>query len=141
MVPCVFVILLGLQAAAGQLKPERQAPDKHRAQAQDTAGAKPLTYAGDVAPIVRRYCLPCHLAENDNPSGLSLDNYETILKGGEHGNVLVRGKATESNLYLKLLSPPPFGKQMPRSKKKLTDAEIKVIFDWINQGAKKQNLY
>ncbi|MBE0558955.1 MAG: hypothetical protein IH628_17140, partial [Proteobacteria bacterium] len=35
------------------------------------------TYAADVAPIVDKYCLPCHLAENENPSGLHLDSYDT----------------------------------------------------------------
>jgi hypothetical protein len=99
---------------------------------------KQLTFKNDVFPIIKNNCLPCHLQENENPSKLSLDNYELAMKGGEHGNTIVPEKPKESNLYLKLLPNPPFGKQMARSRKKLTEEEIKTIYDWIEQGAKKE---
>jgi hypothetical protein len=96
---------------------------------------KTLTYEKDVFPIIKSYCLPCHLAENENPSGLALDNYKTLMKGGKHGPSVIPGKPKESYLYLKLLPNPPFGRQMARGRKKLTDEEVKVIYDWIEQGA------
>lgn len=96
------------------------------------------TYANDVAPIVDKYCLPCHLAENENPSGLNLDSYELMLKGGEKGVPVVAGKPDESNFYTKLLEEPPFGKQMPRGRKKMTEEEIQIIKEWIAQGAVKE---
>jgi hypothetical protein len=98
---------------------------------------KELTYTKDVAPLIKANCLPCHLEENENPSGLSLDDYEKLMKGGNHGNTVVPGKPKESYLYLKILPNPPFGKQMARNKKKLTEEEMKLIHDWIAQGAKK----
>lgn len=105
--------------------------------AQEKSKAK-LTYAKDVGPMIKKYCLPCHLAENENPSGLALDNYETLAKGGNHGKTVVAGKPDESNLYLKLLPNPPFGKQMARNRQKLTEEEVKIVYDWIAQGAKKE---
>lgn len=104
--------------------------------AQEKSKAK-LAYAKDVEPVIKQYCLPCHLAENENPSDLALDNYETLMKGGKHGETVVAGKPDESNLYLKLLPDPPFGKRMPR-KKTMTEKEIKIVYDWIAQGAKKE---
>lgn len=101
-------------------------------------GKKKISFEKEVFPILKSNCLPCHLAENENPSGLALDNYETLMKGGNHGNTVVPGKPKESNFYLKLLPNPPFGKQMARNKKKLTEEEVKVIYDWIEQGAKKE---
>ena len=98
---------------------------------------KELTYTKDIAPIIKSYCIPCHLEENENPSGLALDDYERTLKGGNHGNTVVPRKPQESNLYLKILPNPPFGKQMSRNKRKLTEEETKTIYDWIAQGAKK----
>jgi hypothetical protein len=98
---------------------------------------KELTYTANVEPIFKKYCLPCHLAENENPSRLSLDNYDLLIQGGDHGNTVVAGKAARSNLYLKLLPNPPFGKQMARNKKRLTEEELKIVFEWIEQGAKK----
>ncbi len=98
---------------------------------------KELTYTKDVAPIIKSYCIPCHLEENENPSGLALDDYEKTMKGGNHESTVVPRKPLESYLYLKILPNPPFGKQMARNKKKLTEEETKTIYDWIAQGAKK----
>ena len=96
-----------------------------------------LTYTKDIAPIIKSYCIPCHLEENENPSGLALDDYEKTMKGGNHESTVVPRKPQESYLYLKILPNPPFGKQMARNKKKLTEEETKTIYDWIAQGAKK----
>lgn len=99
---------------------------------------KDLTYDKNVAPIIKKYCLPCHLEENENPSGLAMDTYELLMKGGNEGSTLIPEKPKSSNLYLKLLANPPFGKQMPRNRRKLTEEEIQIIYDWIEQGAKKE---
>ncbi len=96
-----------------------------------------LTYNRDINPIVRQYCLPCHLEESENPSLLLMDDFEKLSRGGKNGPSIVPGKPQESNFYLKLLPDPPFGKQMPRGKKKLGDEDVKLIYDWIRQGAKK----
>jgi len=99
---------------------------------------KSLTFSKDVGPLVKKYCLPCHSADNDNSSELILDSYDTLREGGKHGDPLVPGKPKESNLYKKLLPDPEFGRQMPRGKgAKPTEDEIKLIYDWIQQGAKK----
>ena len=99
---------------------------------------KSLTFDKDVAPIIKKYCLPCHLEENENPSGLSMDNFELLMKGGNHGNTVITGNPKKSNLYLKLLPDPPFGKQMARNRRKLLEEEVQLIYDWIEQGAKKE---
>ncbi len=102
-------------------------------------GKKPLTYVKDVAPVIKKYCLPCHSADNDNSSELVLDSLSTLRAGGKHGDPVVPGKPDESNLYLKLLDNPDFGRQMPRGKgPKPTEEDIKLIYDWILQGAKKE---
>lgn len=99
---------------------------------------KKLTYVTNVAPVIKKYCLPCHLEENENPSGLAMDNYELLMKGGNEGSTLIPGKPKSSNLYLKLLADPPFGRQMPRNRRKMTEDEIQLIYDWIEQGAQKE---
>ena len=106
--------------------------------AQDQTKKTP-SFSKDVFPVIARYCLPCHLAESDNASGLSLDNYETMMKGGKHGIPVVAGKPQESSLYSKLLPEPPFGRQMPRGRKKMTEEEIEVIYDWIAAGGTKDS--
>lgn len=99
---------------------------------------KQITYTDTVASVIGKYCLPCHSSENDNASELVLDSYETMIKGGKHGEPFVAGKPKESNLYLKLQAEPPFGRQMPRGRgPKPTEEDIKLIYSWIEQGAKK----
>ncbi len=99
---------------------------------------KSYTYVKDVEPIVKTYCLSCHCSEDDNPSELYLDAYESLMKGGKHGVPVVAGKPDESSMYFKLLPDPPFGRQMPRGRKKITPAAVQVIHDWIQQGALKE---
>jgi hypothetical protein len=96
------------------------------------------TYVDDVAPVVKTYCLSCHSSDNDNPSELYMDDFETLMKGGKHGVPVIAGKPEESALYFKLLPDPSFGKQMPRGRKKITPDAVHVIHDWIEQGAKEK---
>jgi hypothetical protein len=104
-----------------------------------------VSFKDDVLPIISKRCLPCHAEENYNPSDLSLDSYDKLMAGGEHGASVVPGKAQESILVKKLSATPPFGDPMPRERKKkkddpwtkqLSPEEIKLISDWIDQGAK-----
>ena len=111
-------------------------------QEQDRAS---VSFKQQVFPIIKKHCLPCHAEDNYNPSELVLDTYETLMAGGEHGKALEPGKGAESLIVKKLGPQPPFGKMMPVNKKKksgeeskntLTEAEVKVLVDWIDQGAK-----
>jgi len=103
-----------------------------------TASQSMVTYEKDVKPIVKKYCLPCHLADSENPSGLALDSYESLRLGGENGDPVVQGSPEESILYLKLQDPPPFGRQMPRNRKKVEDKDIETIKRWIEKGAREK---
>jgi hypothetical protein len=127
----------GAVAALGQQKEgEKKEPQTAR---------PPVSFSRDVAPIISKHCMPCHAEDQFNPSELSLDSYELLMKGGKHGASVKPGKSSESVLVQKLLENPPFGDRMPldpRKKRKkepmkpLTDEEIGIITEWVNQGAK-----
>jgi mono/diheme cytochrome c family protein len=99
--------------------------------------SKSVTYTKDIAPLVKTNCQRCHSAAEEIEGGLSLDSLDGLMKGGEHGTAVVAGKPAESLLYQKLSIAPPFGRQMPRGKKKLSESETQLIYEWIAQGAKK----
>ncbi len=117
---------------------------------QEAAGSKDkekdiVSFKRDVFPVISKRCLPCHAEENFNPSELALDSYAKLMAGGKHGPPVKPGDAKESILVQKLSPTPPFGDPMPRERKKRKDdpwtkqlsaEEIKVISDWIDQGAK-----
>jgi hypothetical protein len=113
-----------------------------RAQEKSTGG---VSFKDDLFPVIKKHCLPCHSEDNFNPSELSLDSYDLMMQGGKNGTLIVAGKANESLLTKKLGVAPPFGERMPLNKKQvisegkakyLSDAELKIITEWINQGGK-----
>lgn len=114
------------------------APRGTRGSSHDIGQDTVRTYVRDVAPILQQYCLSCHSTDVDNPSEYFMDDYESLLKGGKHGNPIVPGQPDSSLLYIKLLSDPPFGRQMPRGHKRITPEAVQVIHDWIQQGSVKE---
>jgi len=99
---------------------------------------KEISYSKQVAPILDKYCATCHTEDEDHPSQLYMDSYESLMKGGKHGESVKPGNSKESLLIQKLDADPPFGKKMPPSKKLIpTAAQIEILRQWIDQGAKK----
>lgn len=106
---------------------------------------EPVSFKKDIAPLIGRRCLPCHAEDNFNPSELSLDSFEKLMEGGKHGTPLVPGNARESIIIKKTSTTPPFGDRMPLNPRRkiedgtakwLTNAELKLLAIWINQGAR-----
>jgi hypothetical protein len=107
--------------------------------------SEPVSFTKDIAPLISRRCLPCHAEDNFNPSELSLDSYEKLMEGGKHGAPIIPGNARASIIMQKTSATPPFGDRMPLNPKRkiddgsakwLTDAELRIVAVWINQGAK-----
>lgn len=90
-----------------------------------------VTYE-DVAPIFAERCVLCHNGPAA-PLGLSLDNYDAVLKGSANGPVAVSGDAGASELIKRIegtsqprmpMTGPPF----------LSDEEIALIRLWVAGG-------
>lgn len=98
-------------------------------QAQNTA---PDLYRDQIQPLFQKSCLPCHNA-SAKQGGLDLSTREALLRGSEHGPVISAGKPEDSQLYKVVAhSSEP---AMPFKGKKLADADIARISDWIKAGA------
>lgn len=79
--------------------------------------------------------------------GFRLDDKAAAMKGGKHGVAIVPGKAEDSLLYKLLAGPAKAGDDevsaMPKAKrgeefKALPDDQVKLIKEWIDEGAKWQ---
>ena len=136
---CVLALLVVGWAAAAP------AQEKGVEKADTPQVRPPVSFSKEVFPIISKNCMPCHAEEQFNPSELSLDSYDLLMKGGKHGDSVKPGKALESVFVQKLLEKPPFGDRMPfdpRKKRKkepmnpLSDENISIITEWVNQGAK-----
>src|SRR5262249_23605184 len=84
-----------------------------------------------VRPLLVAQCLECH-GEKKQEGGLRLDSRPAILKGNESGPAIVAGRPEESRLievigYDDVIKMPP--------KKKLADADVALLTEWIKVGA------
>jgi hypothetical protein len=95
--------------------------------------ARRVDFARDVRPILARHCLGCH-GPSKQKSGLRLDRKAAALKGGDGGPVIVPGKASES-LLVQLASGMEEDRVMPPKGQRLTEQQVGVLRDWIDQGA------
>lgn len=99
---------------------------------------KAVSFSKEIMPLIEKNCLPCHAAVDENPGKFFMEDYKAVMTDGKHGKAVIAGKSGESNLVNKLKANPPFGEQMPLMRKtKLTNEEIDLIANWIDQGAKK----
>src|SRR5437588_12956897 len=73
----------------------------------------PPSYAREVLPILQQKCLACHSGAA-KMGGLVMESYESLMKGGAHGPVIVPGKGSESRIIFmlegKVLAPMPFNR-------------------------------
>lgn len=85
-----------------------------------------------VKPILETRCLRCHGGKKIE-SDFDLSDREGLIKGGQFGNAVVPGKSRESQLVklIQHVKEP----HMPDGDKKLADAQIAKIIEWIDLGA------
>ncbi len=98
------------------------------------SAARKVDFAADIFPLLNKSCFQCH-GEKKQESGLRLDSRETLLKGGDHGAVVVPGKSAESLLVHLTAGLHPDIAQMPKKGDKLTAEQVGLLRAWIDQGA------
>ncbi len=86
-------------------------------------------FAQNLLPILTARCAlsGCHVA--DGPHGLDFRTYASFVAGGEHGPAFIPGNAEASEVIEQIVE----GKMPPPPRDPLTDAEIQLFRDWINQ--------
>lgn len=96
--------------------------------------AEPVDFAKQIKPLLQKYCVSCHGGETVE-SGLRADFGSLLLEGGDRGAAIVPGDAAKSPLYLVLIGQGDVA-QMPFELPKFSDAQIALVKNWIDQGAK-----
>jgi hypothetical protein len=97
------------------------------------ADAAVPNFAKDVAPIFAKYCAGCHNG-TDHEGELSLDTFAELQKGGDHGAVVVPGRA-DASLLIRALTGEVEPKMPPEDNPRPTDTEIELLRKWIDAGA------
>ena len=89
-----------------------------------------VSFENDILPILTARCAfaGCHVA--GGPDNIDFSTYQTLKKGGEDGPVVIPGNPDESDIIEEIVSG-----RMPPGGPPLTDAQIQLFIDWINEGA------
>jgi mono/diheme cytochrome c family protein len=98
------------------------------------AGTTPkVDFNRDVRPLLQAKCVACH-GPNQAQGGLRLHAGADALRGGDSGAAIQPGHADQS-LLLRLVSGADPKRVMPPSGPRLTATQVRLLRDWINQGA------
>ncbi len=106
-----------------------------------------VSFANDVQPVLTASCAGCHSPGGGaDLFGISLQLTADVSYGllvnqpsvlDSELTLVVPGEAASSFLLEKVSSnPPSIGDRMPRFAPALSQAQIDLIRDWINQGAR-----
>jgi hypothetical protein len=101
------------------------------------ATAADLDFNRDVRPVLFDKCVACHGPDSaKRKADLRLDTFEDATKKHEWGAAIVPGKPEQSSLVDRI-THPDIDERMPpeKSAMTLTDAEIKLLSDWVKSGA------
>jgi mono/diheme cytochrome c family protein len=98
------------------------------------AGAAGVDFKRDIQPIFEQRCYECH-GEKRQKGGIRFDRKSTVFEGGDSGKPLIlTNKPAESPLLVRVTTDDP-DEVMPPKGEKLTEAQIKVLRAWVDQGA------
>tara|TARA_B100000315_G_scaffold147872_1_gene136809 strand:- start:7003 stop:10869 length:3867 start_codon:yes stop_codon:yes gene_type:complete len=88
-----------------------------------------VDYNSEIQPIFNSSCTNCHVYGHN--SGLSLESYDWLMNGGNSGPVVVPFNHAASILWQMVES----GSMPPGNNPDLSDAQINLIAQWIDEGA------
>lgn len=91
-----------------------------------------VDFVKQVAPVLEKHCVECHGAEKKKGK-LRLDTRAEAFKGEE---VIVAGKAADSELYKRVILPAGDDDIMPNEGDPLSKEQQEILRAWINEGAK-----
>ena len=105
---------------------------------QVCAAPPALSYAGDIVPIFKGWCVSCHQpgGQGYETSGVDLTSYAGLMKGTKFGAVVIPGQPDTSSLIALLYGRTSSKIRMPLGHKPLPGCVLNNIWTWIFEGAK-----
>lgn len=100
-----------------------------------TGKEDPIDYSTQVKPIINKHCISCHGGVKKN-GGFSMLFQEEAMADTKSGHpAIIPGDPENSPLIQRLKETDP-EMRMPYQKPPLTKQEVRIMEDWIRQGAK-----
>jgi WD40 repeat protein len=100
-----------------------------------SAPAGKVSYYKDVRPIFQQHCQGCHQPAKPQ-GGYVMTSHADLFKAGDSDEPgVVAGQPDKSLLVKLLLGTEKDRARMPKGKDPLSDPQIKLVRDWVAQGA------
>ena len=96
-----------------------------------------MVYEDLIHPILEEKCMACH-NQNHAHGRLNMSAFESMVKGGNSGAGIKKGKPYESLIYKRVSFPHNHPKFMPPAGVPLSYDQIATLEWWIDNGAEKQ---
>jgi len=101
-----------------------------------------VSFDKEIWPFLEKRCVECHKApftengkKKEPKAGLRLDGAWAMMKGSEDGPVIKPKEADKSALYSVVTLPKDDDDHMPPKGEPLSESEIKLLKQWIDEGA------
>lgn len=96
-----------------------------------SAQQRPLDFAHQIAPILKKHCVECHGGDNAK-GGFSLNTRELFLED----EMAVPGKPDESHFLELISSTDPDSQMPPKGKNRVPAEQVALLKTWIGDGMK-----
>ena len=97
--------------------------------------AAQIDYNTQIQSIFDSNCISCHNNGGGYAGGLDLSSYNNVLEGGNNSNNIIPNDHSNSLLYERITLPEGNQLSMPQNGTPLSQPEIDLIAQWIDEGA------
>ena len=98
-----------------------------------------VDYSTQIQPIFDDNCISCHIDGGAYFGGLDLSSYLLAMEGGSSGNTIVPFDHSSSELFNRITLDESDYEFMPQNGTSLSQSEIDLIAQWIDEGALQEN--
>ena len=98
-----------------------------------------VDYSTQIQPIFDDNCISCHIDGGAYFGGLDLSSYSLVMEGGSSGNTIVPFDHSSSELFNRITLDEGDYEFMPQNGTSLSQSEIDLIAQWIDEGALQEN--
>ena len=91
-----------------------------------------VTFDDDIKPLLARRCSTCHNSDRTE-ADLNVTDFIALMQGGGSGEV-IEPFSSDDSFLVKLVTHED-SPEMPPSGNKIPDAEIRLLKQWVDQGA------
>ena len=98
-----------------------------------------VDYSTQIQPIFDNNCISCHIDGGAYFGGLDLSSYSLVMEGGSSGNTIVPFDHSSSELFNRITLDESDNEFMPQNGTSLSQSEIDLIAQWIDEGALQEN--